>query len=110
MQRPKPLPKRTPKGMNGTERKYAEILELRKKAGEILDAKYEGITLKLADGSRYTPDFFVTFPGHIECHETKGGLFREAARVRLLVAAEQFWQFRFVLVRYVNKQWSFEEI
>jgi hypothetical protein len=44
--------------------------------------------LRLADGSYYTPDFRVITPtGEVQFHETKGFM-REAARVRLLVAAE----------------------
>lgn len=105
----KPRPKCPPKGMNGIESAYARRLELLKTAGEILDWSYEAISLRLADGSRYTPDFFVTFQDRMECHETKGFM-REAARVRLLVAAEKYWQFRFVLVRGKNQVWTFETI
>jgi len=44
--------------------------------------------LRLADGSYYTPDFrVITNEGFVQFHETKGFM-REAARVRLLVAAE----------------------
>lgn len=44
--------------------------------------------LRLADGSYYTPDFRVVAPtGEVQFHETKGFM-REAARVRILVAAE----------------------
>lgn len=44
--------------------------------------------LRLADGSYYTPDFRVITPtGEVQFHETKGFM-REAARVRILVAAE----------------------
>lgn len=44
--------------------------------------------LRLADGSYFTPDFrVITLEGVVQFHETKGFM-REAARVRLLVAAE----------------------
>jgi hypothetical protein len=76
--------------MNGTERKYAQLLELRQKAGEILWWKFEGLTLKLADDTRYTPDFVVMLKdGMIECHETKGH-WRDDALVKIKVASAQF--------------------
>ena len=61
---------------------------------------YEGMSLRLADGTRYTPDFFVVKKdGLIEFHETKGPVYREAARVRLHVCAEMYPEFRFLLIR-----------
>lgn len=66
---------------------YALHLEGQRRRGEILQWDYEPESLKLADGSRYTPDFRVVLPDRtIEFHETKGFM-REAALVRLKVAA-----------------------
>lgn len=49
---------------------------------------YEAIRLRLADGAWYMPDFRVIMPdGTEEYHEVKG-FWREAARVRIKVAAE----------------------
>ena len=45
--------------MNKTEAAYAQELEARKNAQELLWYAFEGVTLKLADGCRYTPDFSV---------------------------------------------------
>lgn len=54
--------------------------------------------LRLADGSYYTPDFrVITNEGFVQFHETKGFM-REAARVRLLVAAE-LHPYPFLLVK-----------
>lgn len=98
--------------MNKAETKYAEHLERRKWAGEILWYKFEGVTFRLADKARYTPDFVVLLPsGLVECHEVKG-FWAEAAKVRIKLAAELF-PFRFVAVKARTKKdgggWSEEE-
>ncbi len=39
-----------------------------------MDARYEALTFRMANGHRYTPDWVVfTDKGKIECHEVKGG-------------------------------------
>jgi len=45
--------------MNKTEQAYSLHLEAMKQGGEILWWKFEGMTFKLADKTRYTPDFCV---------------------------------------------------
>jgi hypothetical protein len=80
-------------GMNKTEARYAELLESRKIAGEIIWYLYEGWTFKMADDTRYTPDFAVLLSNNeIECHEVKGAkvIFRDDAKVKLKVAARMF--------------------
>lgn len=94
---------RQPKGMNKTEARYAQYLELQKRAGTVVWFKYEGITVKLGNDCRYTPDFAVMLAsGAVELHEVKGRKGKKAyceddARVKIAVAAEQF-PFRFVMV------------
>ncbi len=64
---PKESP-REPKGPNKTEARYrAERLRG-------LDARYEAVTFRLANGHRYTPDWVVFDPDGrpVECHEIKG--------------------------------------
>ncbi len=81
---------RIPKGMNKTETRYQQHLELQKRAGAVLWYKFEGITLKLADDTRYTPDFAVLgCGGNLEMHEVKG-FWRDDAKVKIKVAAEMF--------------------
>lgn len=97
---------------NKTEAEYGRLLELRKRAGEIEWYAFEGITLKLADDTRYTPDFAVMLAGGvIEMHEIKGR-WMEDAKVKIKVAAERF-PFRFVAVYKLNKKdgggWRYEE-
>ena len=66
---------RMPRGRrvpNKTEAAYrAEVLGRR---GDVAAVHYEGLTFRMANGHRYTPDWVVvTSGGRIECHEVKGG-------------------------------------
>lgn len=59
--------------MNKTESAYCQHLEQRKRAGEIAWYRFEGIKLRLADNTFYTPDFAVMLAtGEMELHEVKG--------------------------------------
>lgn len=98
--------------MNATEARYALDLRLRSAAGEVLWFAFEGITLRLADDVRYTPDFVVQLAdGTLEAHEVKGH-WLTAARVKIKVAASLF-PFRFCAVQAVAKKdgggWKVEE-
>ncbi len=77
--------------MNQTERRYADLLEDRKRAGEITFYAFEAVKLKLAKLTQYTPDFMVVrADGVIEFHEVKGTFWEDDARVKVKVAAEKF--------------------
>lgn len=66
--------KRTPGTMNKVEAKYHAHLERLANDGSIAWFAFERFTFKLADDTRYTPDFAVMLnDGVIECHEVKGG-------------------------------------
>lgn len=93
--------------MNKTEFDYLALLELRKRAGEIIDYRFEPFGLRLADKTFYHPDFMVVFPGHFEIHEVKG-FWRDDARVKIKVAAELYPWWRFVAVKKQKTQWVFE--
>jgi len=93
---------------NKLETSYAGLLELRRRAGEILAWEFERLTLVLADGTRYTPDFLVVFSDHFEIHETKG-FWRDDARVKIKVAATIFPWFRFVGVERKKGAWHYEQ-
>jgi hypothetical protein len=89
------------------ERDYARRLEFQKRDGVILWWAHEPVRLRLAGGAYYKPDFAVMYPdGRIEMHETKG-FSREAARVRIKVAAEHH-PFRFVVVTRDKGEWQTE--
>ncbi|MEQ7870728.1 hypothetical protein V6R97_08745 [Chromohalobacter salexigens] len=84
--------------MNQTEAAYARLLESQKQAGDIVWYAFEGMTFKLADNTRYTPDFNVMrADGLMEIHEVKG-FWRDDGRVKIKVAAEMF-PFRFIAVK-----------
>ena len=96
-------------GANVLEREYAAYLDLLKRAGKVEWWAYESLRLRLADGTFYTPDFVVVHEtGRLEIHETKGHM-REAARVRLKVAADRH-PFLFRLVRRVKGEWQTEVV
>lgn len=101
-------------GMNKTEAEYADALEARKACGEIVWWRYEAITLKLADNTRYTPDFLVMRPdGELQVHETKGSFIREDGWQKLKIAAGLF-PFRFFLCQKRAKKdggdWLIKEV
>jgi hypothetical protein len=76
--------------MNKTESEYCQHLELRKHAGEVVWYRFEGIKLRLADNTFYTPDFAVMLTtGEVELHEVKG-FWTDDARVKTKVAADQY--------------------
>lgn len=87
-----------PGQMNQTEKAYHDLLDLRLQAGEVLWFKFEGLKLRLADNTFYTPDFVVlAADGVLECHECKGH-WADDARVKIKVAAD-LYPFRFLAVK-----------
>lgn len=98
--------------MNRTEAAYAAHLERRKIAGEVAWYKFEGVKLRLADNTFYTPDYAVMLvSGEIECHEVKG-LWLDDAKVKIKVAAD-LYPFRFIAVKAKAKKdgggWAIED-
>lgn len=80
--------------MNRSEARYALHLTRMKNAGHILWYRFEGLKLRLADNTFYTPDFAVlAADGVMECHEIKG-FWQDDARVKIKVAAD-LYPFRF---------------
>ena len=73
--------------MNQTEQAYRDHLEGLKTAGKVHWYKFEGLKLRLADNTFYTPDFSVmAADGVMEMHEIKGH-WEDDARVKIKVAA-----------------------
>jgi len=67
-------------------------------AGEVIWYKFEGMKLRLADNTFYTPDFCVMLAnGQMEMHECKG-FWQDDARVKIKVAAD-LYPFRFVAAK-----------
>ena len=101
---------RKPGEMNKLEAKYAEHLRGLQLTGMIHSFRYERHNLKLADKTYYKPDFEVMMPdGTIEFHEVKGYMM-EDANVKIKVAADQFKEYKFVLVKWSKQGWQFKEI
>jgi hypothetical protein len=99
--------------MNKLEAAYDKYLQDRKERGEVAWYKFEGIKLRLADNTFYTPDFFVMLKnGELEAHETKGFM-QDDARVKLKVAADMY-PFRFYLIKAKPKKdgggWNITEV
>ena len=79
---------------NKTELAYEEVLKALQRDGQIAWFKFEGVKLRLADNTFYTPDFAVmAADGVLEMHEVKG-FWADDARVKIKVAADQY-PFRF---------------
>jgi len=98
--------------MNKTEDAYAATLNARRYAGEVAWFKFEGVKLRLANNTSYTPDFAVMLAdGALEMHEVNG--FRQnGARAKIKIAAD-LYPLRFFAVRAKPKKegggWAVEE-
>lgn len=97
---------------NKTEAEYEQLLTARLHAGEVAWYKFEGLKLRLADNTFYTPDFAVMLAdGAMECHEVKGH-WTDDARVKIKVAAD-LYPLRFIAVKKRPKKdgggWDFED-
>lgn len=117
-------PKETPKqrmqalgrlktgAMNKTEQAYALMLDTLVHSQEIAWYKFEGVKLRLADNTFYTPDFVVMAAnGLIEMHEIKG-YWLDDARAKIKIAADMY-PFRFLALKAKAKKdgggWAREE-
>ena len=98
--------------MNKTEAAYGQHLQQLQAAGEVLWYVFEGVKLRLADNTFYTPDFAVMrADGQLEMHEVKG-FWQDDARVKIKVAASMY-PFKFVALKVKPKKdgggWTVEE-
>lgn len=96
--------------MNKTEKEYSEYLQGKIIEGRLLWREFEGVKLRLADNTFYTPDFFVmTAEGELQVYEVKGYMMDDA-NVKIKCAAEKY-PFRFFVVRKAkNKTWDIKEV
>jgi hypothetical protein len=96
----------TPGKMNKTEQLYAYELDLLQRAGKIKLWKFEGLKLRLADRTTYSPDFVVWhLDNSIELVETKG-YWQEDAKVKFKVAREAFPCFTFTAIKRNKSGWE----
>jgi len=97
-------------GRNKLEKEYGQYLATLKRAGEIIDFRYEPFSLRIGHSAWYKPDFLVIKEDCFELHETKGFM-REAANVRLKACATKYPWFRFLLIKAGKKgQWNVKEV
>lgn len=71
--------------------------------------RFEPVTLVLAGGSRYTPDFMTVDEGVVTFHEVKGSYRLQSynrARTAFHEAAAAFPIFRFVWAEWSGKEWK----
>jgi hypothetical protein len=96
---------------NKLERRYAETVLAPELAKGTLKAWwYEPLKLRLAKACFYTPDFLLQYADdHLQMHETKGGFWRDDARVKIKVAARLYPCFTFRAVQYSKGVWRYED-
>jgi len=93
-----------PGTMNKGEGLYADYLDTWKLSGLIVAWWFEGITLRLAEHDRYTPDFMVVdSAGQLWLYDVKGRkgetyYATEDSKVKIRSAAGMFPWFRFTIV------------
>ena len=109
-------------GMNATERKYGELLALRKAAGEIVDFMWEPMRLILAhnipnhrSAVTYLPDFLLIHSDHFEFVEIKmkrgkWTSMKDDARAKVNIASALFDFFKWTVVYYENGIWTEEHL
>lgn len=94
--------------MNNTEQRMYNQLIAEKRAGVINDVSFEGITFKLADDTRYTPDFVVkTNEGSLRLLETKGGHIWEDGLLKFKIAMDKYPMFKWEMWQWDSKQYKF---
>lgn len=103
-------------GLNLTERAFYQHLQSDQPVAEIVhdphDIRPHGLTLLLANGCKYTPDFFYSDPKDLRAYEVKGKHAFDDAIVKLKVAASQNPWLTFYLVSGDSKgsPWKIQKI
>ena len=94
------------RGMTRTEAEYGIILKAEFPGCPIF---YEGLTLKLLSGHKYTPDWVIRLPeGKILCIEVKNAAYKHASYGRARLAfdcAKTEWPFKFRWVVKTKEGW-----
>lgn len=96
--------------MNKTEAAYAQLLDAKKHAGEIIDWRLHPIRVRLADRTYYVPDFLVmTADREIQIHEVKGGYTTEKGQLKIKLCAEVLPWFRVFKCSKKGGEWVIQE-
>lgn len=93
--------------LNKTERAYLAYLRMLK----VPLLRIQQITLKLADDTRFTPDFsHLDENGRMVFVDVKGGFTREDSFIKIKVAARLFCEYRFVIAKRCKASEPWEHI
>lgn len=94
--------------MNETEKRYASVLEMRVRAGEIKRWWFGSIVFRTGAGrTTYKPDFVVELPDYsIEVHEVKGAHVWDDAREKFKTAALLYRWARWIMLQWVDGEWK----
>ena len=86
---------------------FAAHLELLKRAGAILNFKFNSVKVKIAEFKCwYMPDFLVMWPDAFELVEVKGH-WEEDALIKFKVAATLYPEYRWCAVQRVKGVWQY---
>lgn len=104
---------RSGSGLNKTEARFLnEVLEL-----ENFDVKAHGLTLVLANGVKYTPDFIAQGGGILYAYEVKAMRGKRVhveddASVKIKVAAQEWPSIKFIITWWdkTKHAWQFQEV
>lgn len=106
-QPPREKKPRQSKQPNRTEQRFLDICEARKRHGEIKEVRFEGITIKLADGCRYTPDVMtIDHENRIVFYEVKGSHIWDDSKVKFRVAKDQNPWATFEMHQWKSGEWT----
>lgn len=94
--------------MNQTERRMADLLDMRKRAGELREWWFDDMSFRIGvERTSYKPDFAVeTIDGKLELIEVKGKHIWDDARVKFQVAAREFRFARWRMVQWKDDDWK----
>lgn len=103
---------RNSSGRTKLEAEWAEELELRRRAGELVLVLEQPMSLRLAKRTHYRPDFIVHYAdGRLEIHEVKGH-WEDDARAKWKIAADRHRWATFLAItrpgRGRDRAWSIE--
>lgn len=94
--------------MNNTERAYSQLLEAKKRTGEVANYWFEAMNLRIGENCFYKIDFLVLKgDGFLEIHEVKGHL-TDDALVKMRAVAAQY-PFRLLMYKLVKGEWVEKE-
>ncbi len=102
---PRPGATLKPGEMNKTETRWSQLLDLKKRDGEILDYRYEPIKLRIGHNCFYTPDFMVVCADRFIMQEIKGGWIEDDAMVKFKAAANLYPWFVWEMHQYKKREW-----